>query len=112
MGKPPRRVQQAADAASLTPPAALSPHHHIAQVVKAAGNSLFEVQYPDTSIKLAEMLPRFRNTLWVKRGSYVVVDGEALAERGNKLAGSIVNVIRDEREWRKQTYWSVTNTRC
>jgi probable RNA-binding protein EIF1AD len=28
-----------------------------------------------------------------------------MKERENKLDGEIVNVVRNEKEWRKQTYW-------
>lgn len=35
----------------------------------------------------------------------MVVDTKALADRDNKLDGEIVNVVRDERQWRKQGYW-------
>lgn len=35
----------------------------------------------------------------------MLVDSEALADRENKLDGEIVNVVREEREWRKMGYW-------
>lgn len=41
----------------------------------------------------------------MKRGSYVLVDFDALQDRDNKLKGEIVNIVRDERQWRKQAYW-------
>lgn len=34
-----------------------------------------------------------------------MVDADALADRDNKLDGEIVNVVREEREWRKMKYW-------
>lgn len=33
------------------------------------------------------------------------MDLDAMKERENKLDGEIVNVVRNEKEWRKQTYW-------
>ena len=36
-----------------------------------------------------------------------MVDTEAFAGRENKLAGEIVNVVREERAWRKMAYWPV-----
>jgi probable RNA-binding protein EIF1AD len=45
--------------------------------------------------------------VWIKRGSFVVVDTSALADRENKLDGEIVNVVRDEKDWRKMAYWYV-----
>jgi probable RNA-binding protein EIF1AD len=41
----------------------------------------------------------------------VVVDTSALADRENKLDGEIVNVVRDEKAWRKMPYWYVTGCR-
>lgn len=56
---------------------------------------------------LVELPAQFRNVFWIKRNGYVVVDTEALADRDNKLDGEIVNVVREEREWRKMKYWPV-----
>lgn len=41
----------------------------------------------------------------MKRNSYVVVDTNALDDRDNKLAGEIVNIVRDEKAWRKAPFW-------
>ena len=37
----------------------------------------------------------------------MLVNTEAFAGRDNKLDGEIVNVIREERLWMKQSYWPV-----
>jgi len=58
---------------------------------------------------LAELGEKFRSKIFIKRGSYVVVDKTMLAERENKLDGEIVNVVRDERAWMKMGYWYVAN---
>ena len=54
---------------------------------------------------LAELPAKFRSTFWLKRGSYVVLDTASLAARDNKLAGEIVNLVGDEKAWRKMSYW-------
>lgn len=54
---------------------------------------------------LVELEARFRSTIWLKRGGYVLVDTETLADRENKIDGEIVNVVRDERAWRKAPFW-------
>ena len=36
-----------------------------------------------------------------------MVDTTAFGDRDNKLDGEIVNIVRDEKHWRKQTYWFV-----
>jgi len=54
---------------------------------------------------LAELPSRFRNTIWIKRGGYVLVDTKDSEMRENKLDGDIINVVRDDKFWRKQPYW-------
>ncbi|OCL14400.1 nucleic acid-binding protein [Glonium stellatum] len=106
MGRPKRNLLATAEE-TLTPPDALSEGQSIARVTKAAGNNLYNADLPEGKPILVELPSRFRSTIWIKRGSYVVVDTKALAERDNKLDGEIINVVRDEREWRKQSYWPV-----
>ena len=104
MGRPKRNLLATAEE-TLTPPDALSEGQSIAQVTKAAGNNLYNADLPSGKPILVELPSRFRSTIWIKRGSYVVVDTKALAGRDNKLDGGIINVVREEREWRKQSYW-------
>ena len=104
MGRPKRNLLATVEE-TLTPPDALSEGQSIARVTKAAGNNLYNTDLPSGKPILVELPSRFRSTIWIKRGSYVVVDTKALADRDNKLDGEIVNVVRDEKEWRKQSYW-------
>jgi len=127
----PKRLLHATALATTTPPTSLPPTHTLARVTRLAGNNLYEVAYPVPSSQttststpptptsaadlasaqaptpgtLVELPPRFRNAIWLKRGSYVIVDTAAFAARENKLGGEIVNVVREEREWRKMGYW-------
>lgn len=77
----------------------------ICQVVKAAGNNLFNVRDAKTEELLVELPAQFRSKFWIKRGSYVLVNTAAFEERDNKLDGEIVNLVGDERTWRKLSYW-------
>jgi probable RNA-binding protein EIF1AD len=104
MGPPRRKLQEVVEA-TLIPPDTLAPSQSIACVVKAEGNNLYSVELPSAKTLLVELPSRFRSTIWLKRGGFVVVDTKALADRDNKLDGEIVNVVRDERQWRKQGYW-------
>lgn len=104
MGRPKRNVQAAAEETS-TPPDELTVTQSIAQVVKAEGNSLYRCGLPGGKEILVELPSRFRNTIWIKRGGYVLVDTAGGDARDNKLGGEILNVVRDEREWRKASYW-------
>lgn len=104
MGPPRRKLQETVEA-TITPPDALATSESIARVLKAEGNNLYSVELPSGKQLLVELLPRFRSTIWLKRGGFVVVDVKALADRDNKLDGEIVNVVRDEKQWRKESYW-------
>lgn len=104
MGRPRRNVRAAAEE-STTPPTALTTTQSIALVMKAAGNSLYSCSLPDNKEILVELPLRFRNTIWIKRGGYVLVDTKDAQMRNNKIDGEIVNVVRDERKWRKEPYW-------
>ena len=102
---PPRRKLQATVEETLTPPDNLADGQMIARIVKAEGKNLYTVHSPSSETLLVELEARFRSTIWLKRGSYVLVDRSALADRENKLDGLIVNVVRDEKAWRKEKYW-------
>lgn len=104
MGRPKRNVQAAAEETS-TPPEVITETQSIARVVKAAGNNLYLCSLPNTKEVLVELPSRFRNTIWIKRGGYVLIDTKDGDARDNKLGGEILNVVRDEREWRKEAYW-------
>ncbi|KAH7394876.1 hypothetical protein DE146DRAFT_63972 [Phaeosphaeria sp. MPI-PUGE-AT-0046c] len=104
MPRPKRNLLATIDS-TVTPPDSLPSGHSIARITTAAGNNLYNAELPDGKPVLAELEAKFRSTVWIKRGSYVVVDTSALADRDNKLDGEIVNVVRDEKAWRKMAYW-------
>ncbi|KAH8425346.1 putative eukaryotic translation initiation factor eIF1a-like protein [Aspergillus melleus] len=90
---------------TMTPPDELLPGQLIARAIKAAGNNLYAVELPSKDSILVELPSRFRSTIWIKRGSYVVIDTNALEGRDNKISGEIINIVRDEKAWRKAPYW-------
>ena len=104
MPRPKRDIQAVAEE-TVTPPDALSSCQAIARVKQGAGNNLYQLELPTGKTLLAELPARFRSTIWIKRGSFVCVDTSTLADRDNKLGGEIMNVVRDERMWRKMSYW-------
>ncbi|KAI0161144.1 hypothetical protein GGR52DRAFT_161535 [Hypoxylon sp. FL1284] len=104
MGRPKRDIRAAAEE-STTPPDQLGASQSVAKVVKAEGNSRYACSLPDRRTVLVELAARFRNTIWIKRGGYVLVDLSAPGDQKGKVEGEIVNVVRDEKEWRKQSYW-------
>ncbi|KAF1348934.1 hypothetical protein BDV97DRAFT_296975 [Delphinella strobiligena] len=104
MGKPRRNLLATAEE-TMTPPDALTDAQSIARVVLAAGKNLYHVESPSNEKLLVELPARFRNAIWIKRGSFVVVDNSTQGERENKIYGEIVNVVRNEKDWRKRAYW-------
>lgn len=105
MARPKRNLLATAQETS-SPPASLDDNHAIARVRKAEGKNLYLVELPQrTDPLLVELPARFRSQIWIKRGGYVLVDTAAFLDRENKLDGEIVNVVREEKEWRKQSYW-------
>ncbi|KAK3988472.1 hypothetical protein QBC44DRAFT_99888 [Cladorrhinum sp. PSN332] len=102
-----RRVVQAAAQETLTPPDELTDSQSIARVVKAEGNNLYTCELPNKKTFMFELETRFRNAIFIKRGGYVLVDVASSEERpaGSKVVGEIINVVRDEKLWRKQPYW-------
>lgn len=108
MGRPKRNILAAATE-STTPPDELTEHQFVARVGKPEGNNTYTCILPNTKTTLVELAQRFRNTIWIKRGGYVVVDLTPSEERSktnnNKVVGEIINVVRDEKEWRKMPYW-------
>ena len=105
MGRPKRNLIATAEETS-NPPPCLEANHVIARVLKAAGKNLYSVEIPSHSQPLLVELPsRFRSQIWIKRGGFVVVDRSTFEDRENKLDGEITNVVRVEKQWRKQAYW-------
>ncbi|ORY85598.1 hypothetical protein BCR37DRAFT_391367 [Protomyces lactucae-debilis] len=86
-------------------PDSLEPSQQIAQVTTINGNNIYTVRTTTAEGILVELPPRFRNTMWIRRGGYVLMDTAAFEARENKLAGEIVAVIHDEKAWRKLPYW-------
>jgi len=110
MGRPKRDILATVEE-SATPPGELTPSQSLARVVKAEGNNVYTCELPNKKTALLELQSRFQNTVWIKRGGYVLIDVASAGDRGNsRVAGEIINVVRDERAWRKQPYWYENNS--
>ncbi|KAF1984998.1 nucleic acid-binding protein [Aulographum hederae CBS 113979] len=99
-----RKIQATAEE-TLTPPDSLSEGQFIAQVVKISSHNLYDVKLPSGDQLLVELPARFRKTIWIKLRGYVLIDTANMLERDNKLHGEIINVVRNEKLWRKEKYW-------
>ncbi|CAH0050258.1 unnamed protein product [Clonostachys solani] len=104
MGRPKRNVLAAAEA-SLTPPDSLEPNQYIVRVVKPEGNNLYACELANKKPIILELAQRFRNTIWIKRGGFVVAERYPTETEETRADGEIINVVRDEKLWRKQSYW-------
>jgi probable RNA-binding protein EIF1AD len=95
------------DLTSVPPNPPLLSSQVIGRIVQAQGKNLFTCALPSGDSILAELAPIFRGTAWLRRGGYVLIDRAAFNGRENKIGGQVVNVIRNEREWKKMDYWHV-----
>ncbi|KAH7150456.1 hypothetical protein B0J13DRAFT_289046 [Dactylonectria estremocensis] len=110
MARPKRNVLAAAEEA-MTPPDALQPNQSVVRVVKPEGNNLYTCELPNTKPIVLELAQRFRNTIWIKRGGYVLGERYEDKIQEGRAMGEIVNVVRDEKLWRKQSYWPTEFTK-
>lgn len=104
MPKPKRNILAVVEA-TISPPDSLESHEQIARVKQGAGNHLYHLTLANGREVLAELPSRFRSTIWLRRGSYVLLDQSALSDRDNKLGGMITNLVGDYKAWRKMPYW-------
>ena len=86
------------------PPDELTDSQRIAKVDQVMGNNLYQIILPDDSKRLVELPPKFRSTMWIRRGGYVVIDDTG-NERNNKIDGEIIIVIHEVKKWMKLQYW-------
>ena len=88
---------------SNDPPSELKSTQHITRISKLHGNSLYTVELPSKSELLVELPMKFRNAVWVRRGGFVLIDTEG--HTNGKGNGEIMDVVRDEKVWRRLDYW-------
>ena len=91
----------------MSPPSALEPSQALVRVVKPEGNNLYTCELPNKKPILLELAQRFRNTIWIRRGGIVLAERYSDNSEETRAVGEIVNVVRDEKLWRKQSYWYV-----
>ena len=61
------------------------------------------MELPSKSELLVELPMKFRNAVWVRRGGFVLIDTEG--HTNGKVNGEIMDVVRDEKVWRRLDYW-------
>lgn len=66
------------------------PNQQIVKILGSRGNNLHEAETPDGSKYLVSMPSKFRKSVWIKRGDFVIVDP---IEEGNKVCAEIVYIL-------------------
>lgn len=100
-----RRNVLAAANETLTPPDTLEPNQTVVRVIKPEGNNLYACELPNKKPVVLELAQKFRNTIWIKRGGFVLAERYIDDSSDTRAQGEIINVIRGEKEWRKMPYW-------
>ncbi|XP_015593409.1 probable RNA-binding protein EIF1AD [Cephus cinctus] len=76
----------------------------IVQLLESRGNNLHEVRDPSGDQYLVSMPTKFRRSIWVKKGDYVLI--EPITE-GDKVKGEIVRILTKDhiQIYRSQNCW-------
>ncbi|KAI8967229.1 hypothetical protein BDF20DRAFT_237319 [Mycotypha africana] len=69
----------------------IQPGQQFARSLGPRGNHQHEVEFVDGSKKLVTLPPKFRSSIWLKRGHYVIVDPTVGVSE--KVGGEIVHVL-------------------
>jgi probable RNA-binding protein EIF1AD len=80
-------------------------NQQIVRVVSSKGNNLHEVEPANDSENFLVSMPtKFRKNVWVKRGSYIIVEN---ISEGEKVKAEIVRVLTAEhqKEFSKEGVW-------
>jgi len=88
-------------------------NEHIAQILASRGGNLYEVDIGKDGEELAMLPAKFNKLVWVKRGDFVIVQGEQEATeneesgKGNKVRFLIKHVLYKEQVkfLRGKDYW-------
>jgi len=86
------------------------PHQRIVQIVAGKGNNLHQVFDPHQSEEedggkyLVSMPTKFRKSVWIKRGDYVIVEA---IEEGDKVKAEIIRILyKDQvKHIKKENLW-------
>ncbi|KAG0290046.1 putative RNA-binding protein eif1ad [Linnemannia gamsii] len=81
-----------------------------ARVLGTRGKNVHEVQFSDNQELLVNLPPKFRSLVWVKRGSYVIIE-PAEEEDKTKVGGDIIAVLFPDhiKHYKQQGIWPFTD---
>eukprot|EP00887_Chlorella_sp_A99_P007364 scaffold2.g7364.t1 len=74
------------------------PGQHIVRAVGSRGSNIIEVEFPEGRATLALLPAKFHKKLWIKRGTYLVVEdaSEEVAEDGGRVTAQILAVLYED----------------
>jgi probable RNA-binding protein EIF1AD len=83
----------------------IQPSQCICKIIETRGGGLFSVSSENEAIQLVSLPSRFQKLIWVKRGSFVVVEPDPLSR--TKVNGEIVNILfaKDIHELKRNQQW-------
>ncbi|KAG0198158.1 hypothetical protein BGX28_008385 [Mortierella sp. GBA30] len=99
-----RRKQATSDI--LTDVPELEEGQRFARVLGSRGKNIHEVQFPDGEELLVNLPPKFRSLVWVKRGSYVIIE-PAEEDDKTKVGGDITAVLFPDhiKQYKQEGIW-------
>ncbi|KAG0280982.1 hypothetical protein BGZ95_007657 [Linnemannia exigua] len=102
--------RKAATSDILTDIPELEEGQRFARVLGTRGKNIHEVQFPDNDELLVNLPPKFRSLVWVKRGSYVIIE-PAEEEDKTKVGGDIIAVLFPDhiKHYKQKGIWPFTD---
>lgn len=86
-------------------------NQQIVRVVGSKGNNLFEVEKAEGSENFLVSMPnKFRKNVWIKRGSFLLVEP---IQEGDKVKAEIIRILTNEhqKEFIKEGIWPIAFTK-
>lgn len=85
----------------------LAENQFIGRIEESRGKGMFVVQISGGKNILADLAPRFKNALWIHRGTFVILQVESSTAEGER--GSIESVLNKEqiKDLKRLNRWPV-----
>jgi probable RNA-binding protein EIF1AD len=87
-----KRTQAPLFSATPDPP---GPHQRFAEAVQVRGGNVVEVKLDDQTSTLCLIPSKFKNTVWIRNGSVVLIEQTVPEGAGAAITGSVAMVLTD-----------------
>jgi len=78
----------------LTQEIELTKNQRIVKVIENKGQHIYLVELPSGDTTLTLLPAKFRNTIWIKRGDYVIIEDEEVITPEKNFSGKIRSIIK------------------